>query len=88
MIEKTTWFQLQPLYHYLRQQSEKQKFLKQLEIGATFSLVAIFLFTAITPTAKAIFSLIGEIKSKELTTASMKSKIINILEAQSNYSTA
>jgi Tfp pilus assembly protein PilO len=86
MIEKTNWFQLQPLYQYLRQQAENKKFLKYLEIGATFSLVAIFLLTAIAPTASAISSLLGEIKSKELTTNSMKQKILNILTAQENYS--
>jgi len=86
MIEKTNWFQLQPLYQYLRQQAENKKFLKYLEIGATFSLVAIFLLTAIAPTASAISSLLGEIKSKELTTNSMKLKILNILAAQENYS--
>lgn len=86
MIEKTNWFQLQPLYHYLRQQAENQKFLKYLEIGSTFSLVAIFLFTAIAPTASAISSLIGEIKSKELTTNSMRQKITSILSAQESYS--
>lgn len=86
MIEKTTWFQLQPLYRYVRQQAENQKFLKYLEIGSTFSLIAIFLFSAIAPTASAISSLVGEIKSKELTTKNMKQKINNILLAQQDYS--
>lgn len=86
MIEKTTWFQLQPLYRYLRQQAENQKFLKYLEIGSTFFLIAIFLFTAIAPTASAISSLVGEIKSRELTTKNMKEKISNILLAQEDYS--
>ena len=86
MIEKTTWFQLQPLYRYIRQQAENQKFLKYLEIGSTFSLIAIFLFSAIAPTASAISSLVGEIKSKELTTKNMKQKINNILLAQQDYS--
>jgi hypothetical protein len=86
MIEKTSWFQLQPLYRYIRQQAENKKFYKYLEIGATFSLVAIFLFTAITPTAMAISKLIGEIKSKEITTKNMKNKIASIIQAQENYS--
>lgn len=86
MIEKTTWFQLQPLYQHLRQQSENKKSFKYLEIGATFFLVAIFLFTAIAPTAMAISKLIGEIKSKQVLEKKLKSKINSIILAQNNYS--
>jgi len=88
MIERTTWSQLQPLYRYLRQQAENKQFLKYLEIGATFSLIAIFLFFAIAPTASAISSLIGQINSKELNIKNMKNKINLVLQAQDNYSQA
>lgn len=86
MIEKTSWFQLQPLYKHLRQQAENKKSYKYLEIGATFSLIAIFLFTAIAPTASAISKLIGEIKSKQVLEKKLKSKINSIILAQDNYS--
>jgi len=86
MIEKTTWFQLQPLYQHLRQQTENKKFYKYLEVGATFSLIAIFLFTAVTPTASAISKLVGEIKSKQVLEKKLKNKINSIILAQENYS--
>ncbi len=86
MIEKTSWFQLQPLYQYLRQQAENKKSYKYLEIGATFFLIAIFLFTAITPTATAISKLVGEIKSKQILEKKLKSKINSVILAQDNYS--
>ncbi len=86
MIEQTSWFQLQPLYRYVRQQSENRQFLKYLEIGATFLLIAIFLFFAIMPTASAISSLLGDIKSKETLSSSMSTKIANIMAAQDSFS--
>lgn len=86
MIEKTNWFQLQPLYKHLRQQAENKKSYKYLEIGATFSLIAIFLFTAIAPTASAISKLVGEIKSKQILEKKLKAKINSIILAQENYS--
>lgn len=86
MIEKTTWFQLQPLYRYIREQSENRQFAKYIEIGATFFLIAIFLFFAIMPTASAISTLIGEVNSKKELSASMSSKISNIMEAQESFS--
>lgn len=86
MIEKTSWFQLQPLYRHLRQQAENKKTYKYVEIGATFFLIAIFLSTAIAPTAKAISTLLGEIKSKEILEKKLKNKIDSIILAQTNYS--
>lgn len=86
MIEKTTWFQLQPLYKHLRQQAENKKSYKYIEIGATFFLIALFLFTAIAPTAKAISNLVGEIKSKQILEKKLKAKINSIILAQNNYS--
>jgi hypothetical protein len=85
MIQKTTWFQLQPLYQYLRQQSENKKFLKYLEIGATFSLITILLLFAVKPTASAISALIGEVNSKQLYIKNMKDKITNVIQAQGSY---
>lgn len=86
MIEQTNWFQLQPLYQYIRKQSENRQFFKYVEIGATFFLIAIFLFFAIMPTASAISSLIGEIKSKETISNNMSKKIASIMQAQESFS--
>jgi Tfp pilus assembly protein PilO len=80
--------QLQPLYRFLRQQAENKKFLKYLEIGATFSLIAVFLFFAILPTASAISGLVGQINSKEIYIKNMKTKINSILQAQQTYAQA
>jgi Tfp pilus assembly protein PilO len=88
MIEKTSWFKTQSLYQYIRQQSENRKIFKYLEIASTFLLITIFLVAAIAPTASAISKLIGEIKSKEVTTRSMRQKISNVVAAQENYSQA
>jgi len=86
MINTKNWFQLQPMYSYIRKQAENEKFLKYLEIGATFSLIAIFLFFAIMPTVTTIFSLIGDIKSKEAFIKKVDLKITNIIKAQEVYS--
>ncbi len=86
MIEKKSWFQIQPMYQYVRRQAENKKVFKYVEIGSTFSLIAIFLFTAIAPTASAISKLMGEIKSRELLVKEMKTKINNLVQAQENYS--
>lgn len=85
MITDKNWFQLRPMYSYIRKQAENEKFLKYLEVGATFFLIAIFLFFAIMPTITTISSLIGEIKSKETQIDKMTSKISNIIKAQENY---
>ena len=85
MIEKTNWFINQSIYQYIRQQTENRKVMQTLEIGGTFALITIFLITAIAPTASAISKLFGEIKSKELTTISMKQKIANIVLAQDDF---
>lgn len=86
MINTKTWFQLRPMYDYIRKQAENEKFLKYLEIGATFSLIAIFLFFAIMPTMTTIFSLLGDIKSKETFIKKVDLKISKILQAQNTYS--
>jgi hypothetical protein len=86
MIQLNSFNQLQKIYKYLRQQRENQRFLNYVEIAATFALISLFLFLAIRPTALAIFSLLGEIKSKESLTAQMKTKINSIVRAQDVYS--
>lgn len=85
MINTKNWFQLRPMYSYIRKQAENQKFLKYLEIGGTFALIAIFLFFAILPTMTTIFSLLGEIKSKEIYIQKVNTKISNIIKAQDTY---
>ena len=86
MIYNKNWFQLQPMYAYIRKQAENEKFLKYLEIGGTFTLIATFLFFAIMPTMTTISSLLGEIKSKESFIKKVDKKIANIIKAQENYS--
>lgn len=88
MIEKTNWFKSQSIYQYIRQQSENRKVMQYLEVGATFTLITIFLITAIAPTASAISKLFGEIKSKEITSISMKQKIANVVLAQNDFAQA
>jgi len=85
MINTKNWFQLRPMYSYIRKQAENQKFLKYLEVGGTFTLIAIFLFFAIMPTMTTIFSLLGEIKSKESYLQKVNAKINNIIKAQDIY---
>lgn len=85
MINTKNWFQLRPMYSYIRKQSENEKFLKYLEIGGTFTLITLFLFLAILPTMSTISSLIGEIKSKEAYIKKVDTKIANIIKAQENY---
>jgi len=86
MIYNKNWFQLQPMYNFLRKQAENEKTLRYIEIGGTFTLIAIFLFFAIMPTMTTIFSLLGEIKSKEIFIEKVDKKIANIIKAQENYS--
>lgn len=88
MINKPTLSQIRPLYEHLRKQAENKKFAKYLEIGGTFTLITIFLLLAIKPTALAISSLLGEIKSKELASQKMKAKINSIIQAQDSFSQA
>jgi Tfp pilus assembly protein PilO len=88
MIEKTSWFKNQAIYRYVRLQAENKKLFKYLEVGATFLLITIFLTTAIAPTASAISKLLGELKSKEITSNSMRQKLINVITAQDYYAQA
>ena len=85
MIYTKNWFQLQPMYDFIRKQAENEKTLRYLEIGGTFTLITIFLFFAIMPTMTTIFSLLGEIKSKESFIKKVDNKIKNIIQAQKIY---
>lgn len=85
MIDTKNWFQLRPMYSYIRKQAENQKLLKYLEIGGTFTLITIFLFFAIMPTITTISSLIGDIKSKEAFIKKVELKINNVVKAQEAY---
>jgi len=75
-----------PLFSYLQKQSENEKFMRSLEIAATFILISFFLVFAILPTASAISSLLGEIKSKELMTSKLRVKINDVIAAQDTFS--
>lgn len=77
--------QLRPMYAYIRKQAENEKFLKNLEIGGTFSLIAIFLFFAIMPTITTISSLIGDVKSKETFIKKVDLKLASVVKAQESY---
>lgn len=85
MIINKSWSQLRPMYDYIKKQAENEKFLKNLEIGGTFTLVAIFLFFAIMPTITTISSLIGDIKSKETFIKKVDLKVANVIKAQESY---
>jgi Tfp pilus assembly protein PilO len=84
-MENKSWFQLQSLYKYIRIQAANKKFLKYLEISATFLLIIIFLIFAVFPTITTISALLGDIKTKEATIVKMNTKISNILQAQESY---
>lgn len=86
MIDTKNWFQLRPMYSYIRKQAENEKFLKYLEIGGTFTLITIFLFFTIMPTMATISSLVGDIKSKEAFIKKVNLKISNVVKAQESYS--
>lgn len=88
MIKKPSLNQIRPFYQYLRKQADNKKFIKYLEVTATFSLIAIFLFLAIQPTALAISSLLGEIKSKQLSQKKMTAQINTIIQAQDSFAKA
>jgi len=85
MIITKSWSQLRPMYDYIKKQVENEKFLKNLEIGGTFTLVAIFLFFAIMPTITTISSLVGDINSKETFIKKVDLKVANVIKAQESY---
>ena len=85
MILNKSWAQVKPMYDYIKKQAENEKFLKNLEIGGTFTLIAIFLFFAIMPTITTISSLIVDIKSKEIFIKKVDLKVANVIKAQESY---
>jgi hypothetical protein len=57
---------INPLISYLSKQRENNKFVKSIEISATFILISFFTFFAIKPTLLTISRLVGDIKAKEI----------------------
>lgn len=88
MKQKDTLEKLRPLYQYLQRQAENKKAAKYMELAGTFIFITIFLVFAIKPTALAISSLVGEIKSKELANQKMKKRIESIIQAQDSFAQA
>ncbi len=77
---------LTPLFDFLKKQREIEKNRKIFELSITFAIISIFLFFAIRPTFLTISTLLGDIKSKELLTVKMRTKIDQIITAQDNFS--
>lgn len=82
---KPTVSQLRPMFDYVKKQRENEKFMRSIELGATFFLITFFLIFAIKPTAVAISSLLGDISSKQIMVKELKTKINNIILAQDAY---
>lgn len=85
-LEKATISRIRPMFEYLSKQQENQRFTRSIEIAATFILISFFMIFAIRPTALTISALVGDIKSKEIQSHNMKSKISNIIQAQDLFS--
>jgi hypothetical protein len=77
---------LSPLFEYIKKRQDNRKFIETLELSGTFIAITFFLIFAIRPTALTISSLVGEIKSKEILSKEMKSKINNVIIAQDLFS--
>jgi len=77
---------VKPLYDYLRTQRENKKFLRSVEVSATFALVTFFLFFAVRPTFLTISKLKGDIESKKIIKKELKDKINNTIQAQILFS--
>lgn len=77
---------LNPLFEFLRKQRQIEKNRHIFEIGITFFLISFFLFFAIKPTALTISALVADIKSKEILSNKMTTKIDQIISAQNNFS--
>ena len=77
---------IKPIYDYLKKQQENEKFLKTIEIGATFVLITFFVVFAIRPTAYAISKLLGDIESKKLLKTQLSQKINDVIIAQDIFS--
>ena len=81
-----TFSKISPILEYVAKQKENQKFIKSLELGGTLFLISFFIFFAIKPTVLTISALIGEIRSKELLSTELKSKINDVIVAQDLFS--
>jgi Tfp pilus assembly protein PilO len=77
---------IKPLYDYLRKKRENYRFVRTVEISATFILITFFLIFAIRPTVLTISSLWGDIQSKQILKKQMGSQIDNIVKAQDLFS--
>lgn len=81
-----TFSKISPILDYVVKQKENQKFIKSLELGGTLFLISFFVFFAIKPTLLTISALIGDIRSKELLSTELKSKINDVIVAQDLFS--
>lgn len=77
---------INPLLSYLSKQRENNKFIKYVEISATFLLISFFTFFAIKPTLLTISKLVGDIKAKEILVKELKAKINNVIISQDLFS--
>jgi len=77
---------INPLLSYLSRQRENNKFIKSVEISATFLLISFFTFFAIKPTLLTISKLVGDIKAKEILVKELKAKINNVIISQDLFS--
>jgi len=77
---------INPLLSYLEKQRENKKFVRSIEISATFILISFFTFFAIKPTLLTISKLIGDIKAKEILVKELKTKINDIIISQDLFS--
>jgi hypothetical protein len=77
---------VKPLFDYLKKQQENRKFVKSIEIGATFILVTFFLVFALRPTIVTISALKGDIESKKILKEELRVKINKVIAAQELFS--
>ena len=77
---------LRPLFDYIKKQQENRKFIKSVEITATFFLITFFLLFALRPTILTISALKGDIESKKILKEELRKKINQIIVAQDLFS--
>lgn len=77
---------VKPLYEYLKKQRENYRFIRSVEISATFVLVSFFLVFAVRPTVLTISSLWGDIQAKQVLKTQLKTRIDNVVKAQDVFS--
>lgn len=76
------------LISFLQTKRQQKKFMKTIEMSATFLLICFFLIFAIRPTVTTITALIAEINNKKELSDKFKNKINSIIQAQTVYSQA